>query len=70
MATANPAMSEAVYRRAGLATMRTRVMTLQGSVLKTAALLITQVLPLCGGLAHLATGGGQSLTGYKSRRIC
>lgn len=40
MATANPAMSEAVYRRAGLAAAPAQAMTLQGSVLKTAALMV------------------------------
>ena len=39
MATANPAMSEAVYLRAGRAESATNVMTLQGSVIKTAVLL-------------------------------
>ena len=40
MATSNPAMSEAVYRRAGLAETPTQVMTVQGSVLKTAILVV------------------------------
>jgi uncharacterized YccA/Bax inhibitor family protein len=40
MATANPAMSEAVYRRAGLAAAPTQAMTLQGSVLRTAVLVV------------------------------
>jgi hypothetical protein len=40
MATANPAMSEAVYRRAGLAATPAQVMTVQGTVLKTALLLL------------------------------
>ena len=40
MATANPAMSEAVYQRAGLAETPTQVMTLQGAVLKTAILVV------------------------------
>jgi uncharacterized YccA/Bax inhibitor family protein len=40
MATANPAMSEAVYRRAGLAATPTQAMTIQGSVLKTAILVV------------------------------
>ena len=39
MATANPAMSEAVYLRAGQAEASENVMTLQGSVVKTAILL-------------------------------
>jgi uncharacterized YccA/Bax inhibitor family protein len=40
MATANPAMSKAVYQRAGFATTPTQAMTLQGSVLKTAILVL------------------------------
>jgi len=40
MATANPAMNEAVYRRAGLAGTPTRVMTVQGAVVKTAVLVV------------------------------
>jgi uncharacterized YccA/Bax inhibitor family protein len=39
MATANPAMNEAVYQRAGRAESMTGVMTLQGTVLKTAVLV-------------------------------
>src|SRR5690242_14181156 len=35
VATANPAMSEAAYRRAGLAAAPAQAMTIQGSVLKT-----------------------------------
>jgi uncharacterized YccA/Bax inhibitor family protein len=40
MATANPAMNPAVYGRAGLAESPSQVMTLQGTVLKTALLLL------------------------------
>jgi uncharacterized YccA/Bax inhibitor family protein len=40
MATANPAMNEAVYRRAGLAATPAQVMTIQGAVLKTALLVL------------------------------
>ena len=40
MATANPAMNEAIYRRAGPAAMPTEAMTIQGSVLKTAILVV------------------------------
>jgi len=40
MATANPAMNEAVYRRAGRAFTAAQVMTLQGTVLKTSILLV------------------------------
>jgi uncharacterized YccA/Bax inhibitor family protein len=39
MATANPAMNAAVYQRAGQAESMTAVMTLQGTVLKTAVLV-------------------------------
>jgi len=39
MATANPAMNVAVYDRAGLAESTASVMTLQGTVMKTAILL-------------------------------
>jgi uncharacterized YccA/Bax inhibitor family protein len=40
MATANPAMNEEVYRRAGLAATPTQAMTVQGTVLKTAILVV------------------------------
>ncbi len=40
MATANPAMNEAVYQRAGRADTPTQVMTLQGTVVKTAILMV------------------------------
>jgi uncharacterized YccA/Bax inhibitor family protein len=40
MASANPAMSEAVYRRAGLAETSTQAMTIGGTVLKTAVLVV------------------------------
>ncbi len=39
MATANPALNEAVYRRASLAASPAQVMTLQGTVVKTAVLV-------------------------------
>jgi uncharacterized YccA/Bax inhibitor family protein len=44
MPTANPAMSEAVYRRSGLATTPTEAMTLQGAVLKTTILVVILVV--------------------------
>jgi uncharacterized YccA/Bax inhibitor family protein len=44
MATANPAMDEAVYRRAGPADTATGVMTLPGTVIKTALLVLILVL--------------------------
>ena len=53
MATANPAMSEAVYRRAGLAATPTQVMTIQGTVLKTAILV---VILLVTAAIHLVPG--------------
>jgi hypothetical protein len=40
MATANPAMSPAVYRRARLAATPAQALTLRGTVLKTAALVV------------------------------
>ncbi len=40
MASANPAMNPAVYRRAGLAESPTQSMTLSGAVLKTAVLVV------------------------------
>ena len=40
MATANPAMYEAVYRRAGRADASTSGMTIQGAVIKTAILVV------------------------------
>lgn len=40
MATANPAMTEAAYRRAGRADTPAAVMTLGGSVAKTAVLVV------------------------------
>ncbi len=44
MATANPAMNEAVYQRAGRAFAASSVMTLQGTVLKTAGLLVVLIV--------------------------
>src|SRR5260370_1092935 len=40
MATANPAMNEDVYRRAGYAESQASVMTLPGTALKTGVLLV------------------------------
>jgi uncharacterized YccA/Bax inhibitor family protein len=45
MATANPAMNEAVYQRAGLADSPGNAMTLQGTVVKTFLLLIILIVP-------------------------
>ena len=44
MASANPAVSEAVYRRAGLAPSAAGVMTLQGAVGKTFILLVILIV--------------------------
>ena len=44
MATANPAMNEAVYRRAGYADSPAYAMTLNGTVLKSFALLVILVV--------------------------
>lgn len=44
MPTANPAMNEAVYRRAGFAAAPSQAMTVQGTVVKTGALLVILVL--------------------------
>jgi uncharacterized YccA/Bax inhibitor family protein len=40
MATANPAMNEAVYRRAASTEMTAQVMTVEGTVLKTTVLMV------------------------------
>jgi len=56
MATANPAMSEAVYRRAGVATTPSRVMTIQGSVLKTAILVVILLATAAYTWAQAAAG--------------
>ena len=42
-ATANPALNEDVYRRAGLADTPAQIMTVQGTVLKTATLVLLLV---------------------------
>jgi uncharacterized YccA/Bax inhibitor family protein len=43
MATANPAMNEAVYQRATFAGSQTGVMTLEGTVFRTAVLLVVLI---------------------------
>ncbi len=71
MATANPAMNEAVYQRAGHAFESSSVMTLEGTVLKTAGLLFILMVaavytwsqamagsPLTYGLMMLGLLGG------------
>ncbi len=62
MATANPAMSEAVYRRAGLAAMPTQAMTIQGSVLKTAILVV--ILLVTGAYTWSQTTTGATALAY------
>jgi uncharacterized YccA/Bax inhibitor family protein len=56
MATANPAMNEEVYRRAGLADTPTRAMTLQGTVLKTAILVVILLITAAYTWAQAAAG--------------
>jgi uncharacterized YccA/Bax inhibitor family protein len=56
MATANPAMSEAVYRRAGRADVPTNVMTLQGAVLKTALLVVILLVTAAYTWKQFTTG--------------
>jgi uncharacterized YccA/Bax inhibitor family protein len=60
MATANPAMNEAVYQRAGRAYAGTAVMTLEGTVLKTAGLLL--VLIAAAGYTWSQAAAGSPLT--------
>jgi uncharacterized YccA/Bax inhibitor family protein len=60
MATANPAMNEAVYRRAGRAFAASSVMTLQGTVLKTGFLLL--VLVAAAGYTWSQAIAGSPLT--------
>ncbi len=62
MATANPAMSEAVYRRAGRAATPAQVMTLQGSVLKTAVLVL--ILLVAAGFTWSQTATGSPPLAY------
>ncbi|HXY35304.1 MAG TPA: Bax inhibitor-1/YccA family protein [Planctomycetaceae bacterium] len=60
MATANPAMNAAVYQRAGRAFEASSVMTLQGTVLKTAFLLA--VLAAAAGYTWSQAVAGSPLT--------
>jgi uncharacterized YccA/Bax inhibitor family protein len=75
MATANPAMNESVYQRAGFADASTSVMTLDGTVFKTAVLLVLLIggaavvwspnvttSPLAGGLMMVGFIGGLVLS--------
>jgi uncharacterized YccA/Bax inhibitor family protein len=61
MATANPAMNEAVYRRAGRADTLTTRMTLQGAVVKT-ALLVVILLVAAAYTWSQAIAGSTSVT--------
>jgi uncharacterized YccA/Bax inhibitor family protein len=62
MATANQAISEAVYRRVGLATTPTQAMTIQGSVLKMALLVL--ILLVTGAYAWTQTVAGAVTLAY------
>ena len=62
MATANPAMNEAVYRRAGLAAMPTQAMTIQGTVLKTAVLVV--ILLATGAYTWSLAAAGDTTIAY------
>ena len=61
MATANPAMNEAVYRRAGLSAIPSQAMTIQGSVLKT-AILVAILLATAAYTWSQAIAGATSVT--------
>ena len=56
MATANPAMSEAVYRRAGIAETPGQVMTVRGTVVKTAALVVILLVAAAYTWSQVAAG--------------
>src|SRR3954468_10805473 len=58
MATANPAMNPAVYRRAGLADSPADVMTVQGAALK--ALLLVGILLAAGTFTWSQTVNGDT----------
>jgi uncharacterized YccA/Bax inhibitor family protein len=60
MATANPAMNEAVYQRAGHAFAGTSVMTLGGTVVKTTGLLL--ILVVAAGYTWSQAAAGSPLT--------
>ncbi len=61
MATANPAMSEAVYRRAGLAATPSRAMTVPGTALK-AAVLVAILLAAAAYTWSQAVAGPSAVT--------
>jgi uncharacterized YccA/Bax inhibitor family protein len=56
MATANPAMSEDVYRRAGYAESASSVMTFQGVALKTGILLVLLLIVAMLTWTHVKAG--------------
>ena len=56
MATANPAMNEAVYRRAGRADASTSGMTIQGAVIKTAILVVILIVTATYTWSQTAAG--------------
>ncbi|HET6325299.1 MAG TPA: Bax inhibitor-1/YccA family protein [Planctomycetaceae bacterium] len=60
MATANPAMNEAVYQRAGHAYAGSSVMTLEGTVVKTTGLLV--ILVAAAGYTWYQATAGSPLT--------
>jgi uncharacterized YccA/Bax inhibitor family protein len=60
MATANPAMNEAVYQRAGHAFAGASVMTLGGTVVKTTGLLL--ILVVAAGYTWSQAAAGSPLT--------
>jgi uncharacterized YccA/Bax inhibitor family protein len=61
MATANPTMNEAVYRRAGRADTYGTVMTLEGTVMRTAILLVILLITAAFTWTR-ATAGGPPIT--------
>jgi uncharacterized YccA/Bax inhibitor family protein len=62
MATANPAMNEAVYRRAGFADTSTAVMTLPGTVMKTT--LLVMILLVTAAYTWSQAAAGHSTIAY------
>jgi uncharacterized YccA/Bax inhibitor family protein len=62
MATANPAMNDAVYRRAGQAETLTDHMTLGGSVAKTAILVV--ILLVAAGITWSQATAGDTTLAY------
>ena len=62
MATANPAMNEAVYRRAVLAEIPDQAMTIRGLVVKTAILVV--ILLVTAGYTWSQAVAGNSTIAY------